>query len=251
VTAKELADPSLLPKYKQVQLKGLSPADFKAILALGHVGDKKSLADDSKRFIKQASLQLDGPDAAGDPTTGVGIDVTTRLTSSTTHGWSKSATTSIGVSTGFSFFGLFQASVQASMDFEWDYQQTTQKSVGTSQTAVAKLITSTVGFHDVIDVYYDTLFGSYVFVSETGASIPKDKASLSGKVTDRGGHALANRVVEVKLSDGMVRKVVTNSRGVYRVFRAPLGPTTVSVAGVRATASITASPAEANLQLAK
>ena len=70
-------------------------------------------------------------------------------------------------------------------------------------------------------------------------------------MTDRAGHPLANRVVDAKLGDGTTRKVVTNARGEYRIFRAPEGPTTVTVGGASANAMIAALPATANLRLAK
>jgi hypothetical protein len=89
-----------------------------------------------------------------------------------------------------------------------------------------------VGFEDLIDIYMDQLYNTYVFVSETGGKgIPGSEVpTLSGTVT-RLGAVLPNQLVVLTFPNGVVRRVMTNAKGAYHVYRAPSGVAKIVVAG--------------------
>ena len=136
---------------------------------------------------------------------------------------SSSLKVSIGVSAGFSFFGLGEkAEVIGSAT--WTNTSSTGTSYGSVQKAKVELNTTTVGFHDVIDVYEDSIYHTFAFVSETqGTGLPASSAAASGTIRNAAGQALARQLVTVTFADGRSRRVFTDARGTYRVFRAPAG----------------------------
>jgi hypothetical protein len=84
------------------------------------------------------------------------------------------------------------------------------------------LKTGTVGYHDVVDVYFDTLFNSFAFAHPQPV-LTEGGAAIFGTALSSSGAPLANRPVKVTFADGQTRTVVTNAQGVYRVVDAPLG----------------------------
>lgn len=230
INVNELSDQTLLPSWKQQLLTALTAADYKSMLGLdplitGPVVLSAPQSPDPARYDYVTSLQLDGPDQPGDPITGSGISVTHESTSGSTSGYNTATTASITFQTGFNFFGLLAAGVQAGLTFEWDYQKTTQSKMGTSQTASVMLKTSTVGYHQVVFVYYDTLFNSFAFTYQGPMT---ETPAISGVAVTASGAPAANQPVVVSFADGTSRTVITNARGIYRIFDAPPGEATVT-----------------------
>jgi hypothetical protein len=121
---------------------------------------------------------------------------------------------------------------------DWDHENTTEMQSGTIQKSEVNLRTTTIGYHDVINVYVDTLFGSFAFVSV--GRFPPGTEVLSGTVTDPQGHPVSNQRVLVRMPDGITRTVFTNARGIYRVFGGPVGVARVQIAGQERTVPIEA-----------
>ena len=228
VTVAELKNPSLLPAWKQSYLTALKPADYASILGLDPLIPTSVITaygqpqPDPARFNKITSLQLDGPDHVGDPIPGFGIAVTNESTTGSLNGYNSSTTVTATFMAGFNLFDVLTVGAQYSETFEWDYQKTTQSKLGTSQTATVMLKTGTVGYHDVVDVYYDTLFNSFAF-AHAPLRLGVASGSLVGTALSARGVPLGNRPVTVTFADGQKRTVVTNAQGVYRVFGAPVG----------------------------
>lgn len=179
--------------------------------------------------------QLDGPDNPGDdrPTFGVQLSYASSGSSKTTDTQTAQASTgfTFNVSGGPPFFKVSESFGESNAT-TWS-SSTSSGTVNTSQyNANTVFSTTTVGFHDLIDIYFDTVYNTFVFVSETnGQGIPADeKPSISGTLT-RNGKTLANSPVVVKFSNGTTREVFTNAKGIYRVYRAPEGAATVETIG--------------------
>jgi hypothetical protein len=82
----------------------------------------------------------------------------------------------------------------------------------------------------LIDVYEDTLYHTFLFVSETsGNGIPPQEAPVLTGLVNVNGHPATFQTVTVTLPNGHHRRVRTNAHGVYRLYRAPAGQVTVTV----------------------
>jgi len=229
VTTEELLDLSKLPDYKRTALAKLTPQDYKALLAVNPWASGGGL--DTKRYVPiSTSVQLDGPDHANDPIGFNQFDVSTEGVEGLIHGAIEKTSLSATITATAVLEGIaFGFSVGASM--QQDYQTQTVTTTGSSQKATVKLKTSTVGYHDVIDIYFDTLFGSFAFVSVAPAGgFRPSETVVVGSLTSAGAPA-ANKRVDVTFANGRQRIVWTNAKGQYRLFAVPNGPLTVKVGG--------------------
>ena len=121
--------------------------------------------------------------------------------------------------------------------------KTTQSNVGTAQSISVNLSTNTVGYPDVVDVYFDSLFNSFAYVSQTGSKgIPAESASAVGHIHAAVGKSVAGQPVRVTFADGSHRTVYTDAHGLYRVFRASPGLMTASLSGTNITSKAMITP---------
>jgi len=232
VTVKELKNPSTMAAFKKTALAALTPSDYAQILALDPFANG-STTFASNRFAKVDSLQLDGPFEAGAPLNPQGLEVSNEQIAGKVSGFVSQVNVSVMVGTSFSFFGLLEAGLKVGGTFEWDYENTNTQKSGQKQTASVTLQTSTVGYNDVIDVYYDTVFKSFAFASTSGP-VSSSSAALSGTVSKK-GKPLSKQIVTVTMPNGQKRRVVTNANGEYRLFALPAGKHQVAVGGKIAT----------------
>jgi hypothetical protein len=214
--------------FKKQALAALKPSDYAQILALDPFANGGT-AFASNRYAKIDSLQLDGPFEAGAPLNPQGLEVSNEQVAGKVSGFVSQVNVSIMVGTSFSFFGLLEAGLKVGGTFEWDYESTTTTKSGQKQSASVTLQTNTVGYNDVIDVYYDSVFKSFAFAS-TASGTASNAAALSGTVMKQ-GKPLSKQIVTVTLANGQKRRVVTNAKGEYRVFAVPAGKHQVAVAG--------------------
>jgi hypothetical protein len=94
-----------------------------------------------------------------------------------------------------------------------------------------KCPTETVGYHNVIDVYQDTMFKTYAFVARHNR-LTREQALIAGLLTDPTRTPLPHRKVSVTLPSGEIRTVFTNAQGIYRAFDVPDGEHEVTVGDV-------------------
>jgi hypothetical protein len=249
LTGREVLDPSQIPAYKKAQLGNLTATDFAQMAQLDPLLTQSSI--DARRFIKVDTLQVDGPDVAGDPVIGTALEVDKDATMGSISGFTQQVNVSVMAETGFEL-GPFGSKLKLGGTLEWDYENTTESTTGHSETASAKLSTSTVGFHDSVDVYFDSLFNSFMFAS-SGASSMGKKAShkspaIVGQVT-RGGAPVSGEVVTIQLGNGTKRRVLTNARGGYRLTEAPAGTAKVQFGGQERAVTIGAAPVTVIMEL--
>ena len=191
--------------------------------------------DQDARFVMMDQIQLDGPDNPGDPLPGFGYEVSDEAVKGQITGFVESTSTEILV--GFKS-PIFDSGFKAGLVLDWDYENTTEMQSGTVQKAELTLRTTTLGYHDVINVYEDTLFGTFAFVSV--GHFPPGTEVVSGTVTDAQDHPVSNQRVLVRMPDGITRTVFTNSRGIYRVFGGRVGTARVQIGGQERTVPIEA-----------
>ena len=243
LSVNELLGKEAVSSDKIAYFRMLTPLDIQSILALDPYVNPNLTVDPNRFVLTNAALQLVGPDNPGDNTTPSGLAIGSSTTVSTGPTETFNSTTGVSESSGASaginlagFLSLSENNVgtgggtsNTQQTWTWAIANNSAASAGTSQSANLTLNTSTVGFRDLIDVYQDTVFGTFLYVSETnGTGIPANEPpTLTGLVL-KGGVPLANQLIQVRLSNGAIRKVFTNSKGQYEVFRA-VGPAEIIV----------------------
>jgi hypothetical protein len=233
VNVEELLGRAPIPDFKRVQLAPLTERDRQSILAmdpfvpaLNFPLNAPPAHLDPKRFVRIDEKQLDGPDNPGDPAVGTGEEVSDESATGMISGVVSSASTEVLFGGGFDL-GPFENKLQAGFVFDYDYENTTEETQGTTQKFEVDLRSTTVGFHEVVDIFEDTASKSFAFVSV--GRFPPGSEIVRGTVTDASGRPLASQRVIVHLPDGAQRTVFTDGRGVYRVFSAVLGTAQVRV----------------------
>jgi hypothetical protein len=236
LTLGELLQPSTIPASKMQRLPGFATKDFDSIRTLHPFpgGQVQSAPLDPGRFSLITQLQVDGPDHIGDPLTGQGIDLSFERSVGTITGTTAQLNVGVTVTAGVTF--VAEAKVALGATFEWDYEAVTHADQGSKEEVGVTLQSETIGFHEVVDVYQDAMFGSLAFVSRGTFSAGNESVTglVKGPFLVAGAPAPSQRV-DVELANGVTRTVFTNAQGVYRLFDVPNGTTTVSSGNTKQT----------------
>jgi hypothetical protein len=163
LTVAELRNPSLIPQSKQTSIANLTADDYQEILKCHPL--LTSSIPNPDRFIKiTTALQLRGPDQAGDSGIFINKKITNEQATGVVTGTSIETSSSIQITEGIKLLFL-DAQVKEGISWEWSYETEIDLTTGQTQEAEFKLGSSTVGYYDVIDVYYDITFQTFAFVS--------------------------------------------------------------------------------------
>ena len=235
-TADELTHKEPIPDYKQQYLHNFTDTDFAQVLSADPWVASPNYQPDLNRFIKITTLQLDGPDNPGDNPPGEGASVDDSQVACITNTISQTIGSDFGGAVGVDFFGQGEKATMVYSVF-WRNTNSAGNCNGSSQTATVDLSTTTVGYHDVIDVYEDSIYHSFSYLSETqGVGLKVADADVTGLVKNGAGQPVANQLITIKFASGATRKVFSNAQGKYRIFRVPPGSMTITSAGSVSTA---------------
>jgi hypothetical protein len=227
-----------LPPWKRDAIAKITIADFAQIVQLHPYGASRTPTLDPHRFQLVESLQLDGPDQPGDPIPGIAFEITNTEIQGSLSQTQASLTVSVTVTSGFNLFGVVGGGGSIGGNFEYDITNATQTTSAHAQQASVKLQTSTTGFHNVVDVYYDSLFRSFLYVADA-PPVPASNASIDGRLLDASGRPLVHQLVTVTMPNGARRRLGTDSRGNYRVFNVGAGRATVVAGGTTHQIAVT------------
>jgi hypothetical protein len=166
------------------------------------------------------------------------IDNSTVDTSEETYTTDTSVSESVGVS-DVKLLDWLGLRAKFSDKVTWTNSSVDATSTGTTQSALATVTGPSFGYQGPPDlqVYYDSLFGTFLFVPVTG-KLP----SFSGTVVDGAGQPLAGQPVDLTLADGRVFHTYTGPQGDYRFYDAPAGTATLTAAGASSVVTIGATP---------
>ncbi len=236
-TADELTHKEPIPDYRLQYLKNFSDSDIAQILSADPWVASPGYSPDPNRFIKITSLQLDGPDNPGDNIPGQGTSVDDSHVNCQAETISQTIGADFGGAVGVSFFGQGEKATMVH-SLSWKDTNSAGNCNGSSQTATVDLSTATVGYHDVIDIYEDSIYHSFAYVSETqGVGLKLASAGVIGIVKNSAGKPVANQLITVKFADGSTRKLYSNAQGAYRIFKVPRGQLTITAGGAVTTAN--------------
>lgn len=207
----------------------LTADDCKHILSLDPFYQHQLVKPDPARFVPvKMAVDVSGPNQAGGTVVLPQFSVSDSQVAGQIKGSAHTFKESIFVGGGFSFFVNFSAKVGVTL--QQSYSKTSATEQGRVQSAAAELGSQTVGFHQLADVYLDTLFGTFAFVDEARpASGEKAAASIVGQLVDDHQRPLAARVVSVRTADGVLHLTGTQADGSYAFYRLPAGKATLQV----------------------
>lgn len=231
VSVGELAGLVPLPSYKAAQLVNLTAADKAAILRAnpfvasisGYINPNPTLDGNRFTFLKE-HFQVNGPDNPSDPPSGTAIDTNTQNIHGYITGYMDQTQYSIQLGTSVSFITM--ASAYAGIQYQYTYQKTTQRTSGTITDAQGLLESKTTCWHQGIDLYWDSAFGTYLFYpTDPGNGLCFDLASMhvgmmEGIVKTTGLRQL-NVLVTATMPDGTIWRTSSNKRGVFKFFGLP------------------------------
>ncbi len=225
VTVGELAGVVALPGFKAAQLVNLTRGDMAAILLTnpfvatvdGHINAEPKL--DSKRFsFLNEHFQVNGPDNPGDPPSGIGLDTNTQNIHGTIQGYMHQASGSFQLGTSVAF--ITSASAYAGYQWQYTYQKTTQSNTGTVTDAQGLLKSKTTCWHQGIDLYWDSAFGTYLFhPTDNGSSNCNATPGLMGIV--KKGDKRVNLAVKAVMPDGTIWRTSSDVHGVFKFYGLP------------------------------
>jgi hypothetical protein len=120
----------------------------------------------------------------------------------------------------------------------WNYANSNGTTAGTTQQAAGTFGTSQVGCLEYVDVYSDTFFHTFAFVTANPLCAPIKGAptipvpTLKGVLHNAQGAVAAHAMVTVTFPNGLVRRIFTDSKGEYEVYNPPAGTPQVSAPGM-------------------
>lgn len=216
VSAAKLANPSTMSAQERADFAGFTPRDFAGILSASPFSGGKWDAD---RFEKLESIQVSGPASSTDAIPTVGLE----LSEDTTKTHTRAAKHSVEVDATFGLSASFviEAGVKVGGRVTFESTSSDDLSQSNGQRASLKLKSSTVGYEEVVDVYFDRVFKTFAFKGH--GQIMGRPPTMGGVVRQANGAPAAGQVVTVKLSDGSLRRLGTDAAGRFRLLELPNG----------------------------
>jgi hypothetical protein len=255
ISLAEARNPSLIPAAKLgpqtlhgITMPGLSAlqaSDFATIAAMDKVTSITSAPTDTKRYVYLRTLPLEGPDSAGmDPVRNMtAISDGASITSFTME--SSNVTTSLTVSAKVGLEGVFTVNGGITGTLTWMNSTSRGDSSGITNQVNLTLGTPKAGCDENVDVYTDLLFHTmaYVTAAPTCAPIKSRPGSatppvLVGVLQSPSGQPVPHENVTVTLPNGVVRKILTDSKGRYTVNQSPAGKAKISALGLTSEVTI-------------
>ena len=231
-----------------LQNAGITPQDYLTILKVDPFASLQKLripvnqhplpasTPDPRRFqYTNNSFPYEPPLEAKDQQ--VTQKITIAHTINQTSGISTQSEYSVGLNleTSANILDLVKATLKDENTWTWTDTVASSTSNGSTESAAIVVGGPAFGYQgttDNIDVYYDTIYKTFLFWPVSSSS-----ASLSGTIMARSGQPA--RVQEVIVyANGVRHRTFTNSRGQYHVFGRLSGPIRIQVGGVTKDTSL-------------
>lgn len=263
VYAEWLKNPSSMPKNvaQQLQTLGFTSTDYQSILTQDPFANGSTTIDNPRFTPTTYSFPYEPPLQASDCNNGVcscmSMSDTIKNEIQTEAGSKSQTQYSLGFSeSAGTDFKVFNASVSSNQKFTWTSTSTNADTTDSTQSATATVVCPSTSYQGptIMSIYWDTLFGSFLFVPTTlgppptpgPAPRPMMRALASppvilsqGNVIDPTGKPMRHEAVQLVVG-GKTYHTWTNNRGDYYFLRAAslrnvsIPPTgQLSVRGVR------------------
>ena len=255
VSVGALKNPQSNPVVIQ-QLKALNftDADFSTLLSLDPFANGSTTIDASRYSPTVQNFPYEPPDSTTECNKGVCTCTTSTLTlkNDLQTDTGKSAKVDYSVSLAESISGtlddILKLGASSDQKFTWSTTTTTDDTTDSSQTATATIQCPSPGYTGGTEmlVYWDNLFGSFLFVP-TQLGSAQMSTLAQGSVVSTTGKTVRHQPVTLSI-DGKTYSTLTNNSGNYVFWTPPglalAGTGAVTVMGV--TQSVAASASQQN-----
>jgi hypothetical protein len=214
---------------------GVTAAEYATILARDPFATGQG--DRSNRFTLLRTLPYEPPYSQGDATQPYSFQQANEATASDSSTLEDQYSVSASISGSL---GIAKLSVGGSVT--WGSSSTSLSTTTGAQTATVTVGGPSYGYagSQLISVYWDNIYGAFMFRDDEGQDVAHDVVVLSGAVTERGAMA-AHRPIELR-TGGRVYRSLTNSRGRYKFRGQFAGAGTVVVSGVMKSVKMGSTP---------
>jgi hypothetical protein len=223
---------------------GITPAQYPELLKRDPFANGVTSIDTNRFIPTNTSFPYELP------TTSEPYTMSNDLTNKSSNSVTTKDDYSISVKAGFSV-GIASASLTTSSSFSWSNTSsygTTTESKQQASTTIAGPSTGWTGGTN-IDVYYDTVYSSFLFAFDPDSvpAIRDQRASVKGSLTNAGKPAAHE---EVLLTVGSQKfRTYTNTQGIYHFYHQPRGAASIAIRGVSRAISIGVTPVVHNREL--
>ncbi len=239
-----LKDPSTMPPgvKQQLDAAGLTPADYKQILAANPFAQGATAIDPNRFLATPQTYPYQPPYSASDPVFTNTITLQNAVNVSQIHTVQNQYSVSVTVSAGINVF--YESQVKVTGTLEWTNTNAYGTSNTSTQTAAATVGGPAFGYSGPTDVvvYWDTLYSSFLF------AFPSEPPTASGTLLDATGKAIAHQAVTLT-AGGRTFKTFTNSQGQYRFYGAPRGQGSLAASGQNFAVTVGAGATPPTLRL--
>jgi hypothetical protein len=216
-----------IPPYRNAKLARLSSDQLASIINTdpftvgGGLNDAPGL-DPNRFLLLYTNWIVRGPDHPGDPPTSFNFNTNNSIVNGIISGslLKFDATLLVGAKVAF----ITEGSALAGVTMEYNYQKTTEWDQGTISNANVLLSSSTPCWHQTVDLYWDSMFGTFFFSPVTAGTNSCDVGQIhhGGVVIDSSGAPVVGHVVTATVG-GKSWSTATNVRGEYVFYGLPEG----------------------------
>jgi len=248
VSVADLKNPALNPARMKTLLDlGFTASDFATILAQDPFANGPT-APDTDRFIATTwrNLPYETPDTGSDCNGGtcacLSVSGTMANDFAAANSTSAQQQYSVGLSVTAQSPKVWPVSVKATVSgsMTWTNTASSLNTTGSTQSATVTIQCPSPGYvgPQAMDVYWDTLYGSFVFAPHVFGGAGKKKATMhSGHVKTASGTSAKRERVDLTYG-GRTYHTFTNKNGDYAFEDVPSGDAQLTVAGVRTTVKL-------------
>jgi hypothetical protein len=223
-----LKNPSIMPANVAAQLKALNftNTDYQTILAMDPFANGSTTID-SQRFAPTTySFPYEPPLQQSDCNNGVCscMSLSEGITNEFQTAVQSSSQTQYKLGfheSGGLDIGIFNLGASSDQNFTWTSTSTQADTTDSTQSATAAVSCPSIGYSGptIMSIYWDTLFGSFLFVPTALQAQPQGFLVLQqGIMKNTAGQALRHQPVDLTFG-GKTYHTFTNNNGEYVFFR--------------------------------
>jgi hypothetical protein len=229
----ELKDPSSMPPAVATQLQqlGFTNTDYQTILSQDPFANGSTSIDPTRFIRTNTTFPYEPPPASACVN---GVCTCASLSNSIKNDFQTETSTqtqsqyTVSFTAGFTIPVLGGIGLSTTDKFTWTNQSSKANSTDASQTATAVVScpsTSYTGAATFMAVYWDTLYGSFMF--DPIEDQPASAIIHAGRVVDASGTPVRQAAVDLSYG-GKTYHTYTDNNGAYRFFRYGVQPKTIA-----------------------
>ncbi len=252
VYASQLANPSTLPPGTQAAFNkaGITQSDITTILGLDPFVTASPAIDPRRFWLTNETIPYEPPDAPTDVPNQFNLTIDNTLTNKSTSTWTNSYDVSLTSGGGFDV-GVVKASLSSTSSWTWTQTNALGASNSSQQQQTVTISGPSYGYKGstLVDVYYDSVYGTFFFAfdpfsspSSTGAL-----ATVTGTLSIQGAPA-AGQAVQLSVG-GQTFRTYTSVNGRYSFYKTPTGSGTLTIRGAQHPVRVSPGTARQDVKL--